>query len=125
MSPAKEQLARLTAAHRADGAPQEIAHELAFDVTVRLGLADSGARRVMSNENVRQRIRLVRNTAYTVDVPLTPIFRRLNFKRKPDNGGRDACGGKKVIADPGCGTWSLAEFESLVYAYYAGRYRLI
>jgi hypothetical protein len=57
MSTAKEEIARLVQAQPADSSREEIVRELAFHVMVEKGLADSDARRVVSNEDMAQRIR--------------------------------------------------------------------
>jgi predicted transcriptional regulator len=57
MSRAKEEMARLVQAQPADSSREEIVRELAFHVMVEKGLADSDARRVVSNEDMAQRIR--------------------------------------------------------------------
>jgi predicted transcriptional regulator len=57
MSTAKEEMARLVQAQPADSSREEIVRELAFHVMVEKGLADSDARRVVSNEDMAQRIR--------------------------------------------------------------------
>jgi len=57
MSTAKEELARLVAEQPDDSSRDEIVRELAFHVMVERGLADSDARRTMSNEDMGRRIR--------------------------------------------------------------------
>jgi hypothetical protein len=57
MSTAKEELARLIAGQPDDSSREEIVRELAFHVMVKRGLADSDARRTMSNEDMGRRIR--------------------------------------------------------------------
>ena len=57
MSTAKEELARLIAGQPDDSSREEIVRELAFHVLVERGLADSNARRAMSNEGMGQHIR--------------------------------------------------------------------
>jgi predicted transcriptional regulator len=57
MSTAREEMARLVQAQPADSTREEIVRELAFHVMVEKGLADSDARRVVSNEDMAQRIR--------------------------------------------------------------------
>jgi hypothetical protein len=57
MSTAKEEMARLVEAQPADSSREEIVREFAFHVMVEKGLADSDARRVVSNEDMAQRIR--------------------------------------------------------------------
>ena len=57
MSTAKEELARLIAGQPDDGSREEIVRERAFRVMVERGLADSDARRTMSNEDMGHRIR--------------------------------------------------------------------
>lgn len=58
MSTAKEELTRLIQEQPDDSLSEEIVRELAFYVMVDRGLADSDARRVISNEEMAQRIRL-------------------------------------------------------------------
>lgn len=57
MSTAKEELTRLIQEQPDDSSSEEIVRELAFHVMVERGLADSDARRVISNEEMAQRIR--------------------------------------------------------------------
>ena len=57
MSTAKEEIARLVQEQPAVASREEIVRELAFHVMVEKGLADSDARRVVSNEDMAQRIR--------------------------------------------------------------------
>jgi hypothetical protein len=57
MSTAKDEIARLVQAQPADSSREEIVRELAFHVMVERGLEDSDARRVLSNEDMAQRIR--------------------------------------------------------------------
>ncbi len=57
MSTAKEELTRLIAGQPDDSSREEIVRELAFHVMVERGLADSDARRTMSNEDMGRRIR--------------------------------------------------------------------
>jgi hypothetical protein len=57
MSTAKEELTRLIAGQPDDSSREEIVRELAFHVMVERGLADSDARRTMSNEDMGHRIR--------------------------------------------------------------------
>ncbi len=57
MSTAKDEIARLVQAQPADSSREEIVRELAFHVMVERGLADSEARRVISNEDMAHRIR--------------------------------------------------------------------
>ena len=57
MSTAKEELTRLIQKQPEDSSPEEIVRELAFHVMVERGLADSDARRVVSNEEMARRIR--------------------------------------------------------------------
>jgi hypothetical protein len=57
MSTAKEELARLIAGRPDDSSREEIVRELAFHVMVERGLADSDAKRTMSNEDMGHRIR--------------------------------------------------------------------
>ena len=57
MSTAKEELTRLIQGQPDDSSPEEIVRELAFHVMIERGLADSDARRVISNEDMERRIR--------------------------------------------------------------------
>jgi hypothetical protein len=57
MSTAKEELVRLVQAQPADSSRQEIVRQLAFHVMVERGLADSDAKRVISNTEMATRIR--------------------------------------------------------------------
>jgi len=57
MSTAKEELARLIEGQPDDSSREEIVRELAFHVMVERGLADSDAKRTMSNEDMGHRIR--------------------------------------------------------------------
>jgi hypothetical protein len=57
MSKAKEQLTRLIGEQPDDRSPEEIVRELAFHVMVDRGLADSDAKRVISNDEMARRIR--------------------------------------------------------------------
>jgi len=57
MSTAKEELVRLIAGQPDDSSREEIVRELAFHVMVERGLADSDAKRTMSNEDMGHRIR--------------------------------------------------------------------
>ena len=57
MSTAKEELTRLIAGQPDDSSREEIVRELAFHVMVGRGLADSDAKRTMSNEDMGHRIR--------------------------------------------------------------------
>ena len=57
MSTAKEDLARLVQSQPADSSREEIVRELAFSVMVERGLADSDAKRVISNTEMAHRIR--------------------------------------------------------------------
>jgi len=57
MSTAKEQLTRLIQDQPDDSSREEIVRELAFHVMVERGLADSDAKRVISNEEMSRRIR--------------------------------------------------------------------
>lgn len=52
MSTAKEELTRLIAGQPDDSSREEIVRELAFHVMVERGLADSDAKRTMSNEDM-------------------------------------------------------------------------
>jgi hypothetical protein len=57
MSTAKEELTRLIQGQPDDSSPEEIVRELAFHVMIERGLADSDARRVISNEEMGRRVR--------------------------------------------------------------------
>ena len=57
MSTAKEELTRLIQKQPDDSSSEEIVRELAFHVMVQRGLADSDARRTISNEEMGRRIR--------------------------------------------------------------------
>jgi hypothetical protein len=61
MSTAKEELIRLVQDQPEDSSTEEIVRELAFHVMVERGLADSDARRTVSNEEMARRIRSWRN----------------------------------------------------------------
>jgi hypothetical protein len=57
MSTAKEELTRLIEGQPDDSSREEIVRELAFHVMVERGLADSDAKRTMSNDDMGHRIR--------------------------------------------------------------------
>lgn len=57
MSTVKEELTRLIQGQPDDSSREEIVRELAFHVMVERGLADSDARRTISNEEMGRRIR--------------------------------------------------------------------
>jgi hypothetical protein len=57
MSTAKEELTRLIQGQPEDSSREEIVRELAFHVMVERGLADSDAKRAISNEEMGRRIR--------------------------------------------------------------------
>ena len=57
MSTAKEELTRLIQGQPDDSSREEIVRELAFHVMVERGLADSDAKRTVSNEEMAHRIR--------------------------------------------------------------------
>ena len=57
MSTVKEELTRLIQGQPEDSSREEIVRELAFHVMVERGLADSDARRTISNEQMAHRIR--------------------------------------------------------------------
>ena len=57
MSTAKEELAQLIEAQPDDSSSEEIVRELAFHVMVQRGLADSDADRIISNQEIKRRIR--------------------------------------------------------------------
>jgi hypothetical protein len=57
MSTVKEELTRLIQGQPDDSSREEIVRELAFHVMVERGLADSDAKRTISNEEMERRIR--------------------------------------------------------------------
>ncbi|MGQ0752675.1 MAG: hypothetical protein ACT4PS_19310 [Betaproteobacteria bacterium] len=57
MSTVKEELTRLIQGQPDDSSREEIVRELAFHVMVERGLADSDAKRALSNEEMGRRIR--------------------------------------------------------------------
>lgn len=57
MSTAKEELTHLIQNQPEDSSREEILRELAFHLMVERGLADSDAKRVISNEDMARRIR--------------------------------------------------------------------
>ena len=57
MSTAKDELTRLIQGQPEDATPEEIIRELAFHLMVQRGLADVGANRKISNEEMERRIR--------------------------------------------------------------------
>jgi hypothetical protein len=57
MSTVKEELTRLIQGQPEDSSREEIVRELAFHVMVERGLADSDAKRTISDEQMGQRIR--------------------------------------------------------------------
>ena len=57
MSTAKDELTKIVQAQPEDSSPEEIVRELAFHVMVERGLADSDAKRTISNEEMARRIR--------------------------------------------------------------------
>lgn len=57
MSTAKEELTRLIRRQPDDSSQEEIVRELAFHVMVERGLAESDAKRTISNEEMGRRIR--------------------------------------------------------------------
>lgn len=57
MSTVKEELTRLIQRQPDDSSREEIVRELAFHVMVERGLADSDAKRVISNDEMERRIR--------------------------------------------------------------------
>jgi hypothetical protein len=57
MSTAKEELTRLIQEQPKDSSPEEIVRELALHLMVERGLADSDAKRAISNEEMERRIR--------------------------------------------------------------------
>lgn len=57
MSTVKEELTRLIEGQPEDSSHEEIVRELAFHLMVQRGLADSNAKRTISNEEMARRIR--------------------------------------------------------------------
>jgi len=57
MATAKEELTRLIQGQPEDSSREEIIRELAFHVMVERGLADSDAKRTISNDEMGRRIR--------------------------------------------------------------------
>ncbi len=57
MATPKEELTRLIQGQPEDSSREEIVRELAFHVMVERGLADSDAKRAVSNEEIGRRIR--------------------------------------------------------------------
>ncbi|NQW23521.1 MAG: hypothetical protein HQ475_08770 [SAR202 cluster bacterium] len=57
MSTAKDDITQIVQAQPEDSSPEEIVRELAFHVMVERGLADSDAKRTISNEETARRIR--------------------------------------------------------------------
>jgi hypothetical protein len=57
MATAKEELTRLIEKQPDDSSREEIVRELAFHVMVERGIADSDAKRTISNEEMGRRIR--------------------------------------------------------------------
>ena len=57
MSTVKEELTRLIEGQPDDSSREDIVRELAFHVMVERGLADSDAKRTISNEEMERRIR--------------------------------------------------------------------
>ena len=57
MSTVKEELTRLIQRQPEDSSREEIIRELAFHAMIERGLADSDAKRVISNEEMARRIR--------------------------------------------------------------------
>jgi hypothetical protein len=57
MSTVKEELTRLIQGQPEDSSREEIVRELAFHVMVERGLADSDAKRTISNDQMAHRIR--------------------------------------------------------------------
>lgn len=57
MSTVKEELTRLIQGQPEDSSREEIVRELAFHVMVERGIADSDAKRTISNEEMAHRIR--------------------------------------------------------------------
>lgn len=65
MSTVKEELTRLIREQPDDSSSEEIVRELAFHMMVERGLADSDAGRVISNDEVAQRIRSMAQIDWT------------------------------------------------------------
>ena len=61
MSTVKDELTRLIQEQPEGSSAEDIVRELAFHVMVQRGLADSDARRIVSNEETARRIRRWRN----------------------------------------------------------------
>ena len=57
MTTAKEELTRLIQTQPDDSSREEIVRELAFHLMIERGVADSDARRVITNEDMARRIR--------------------------------------------------------------------
>jgi hypothetical protein len=57
MATPKEELARLIQGQPEDSSREEIVRELAFHVMVERGIADSDAKRIISNDEMGRRIR--------------------------------------------------------------------
>lgn len=57
MATAKEELKALLEQQPEDSSTEELVRELAFHVMIQRGLADSDARRIISNEEMDHRIR--------------------------------------------------------------------
>lgn len=57
MSTVKEELTRLIQGQPDDSSREEIVRELAFNLMIERGLADSDAKRIISNEDMQRRIR--------------------------------------------------------------------
>jgi hypothetical protein len=57
MSTAKDELTRVIQGQPEDSTPEEIVRELAYHIMVERGLADSDAKRSVSNEEMGRRIR--------------------------------------------------------------------
>ena len=57
MSTVKEELTRLIQGQPEDSSREEVIHELAFYMMLERGLADSDAKRVISNADMARRIR--------------------------------------------------------------------
>lgn len=57
MATAKEELKLLLENQPEDSSSEELVRELAFHIMVQRGLADSGAGRTLSNDEMNQRIR--------------------------------------------------------------------
>lgn len=76
MSTVKEELTRLIEGQPDDSSREDIVRELAFHVMVERGLADSDAKRVISNEDMARRIRSWQRGRDDVDCQSSALVRR-------------------------------------------------